>query len=71
MGASIIEIESQLRHIRDLCLAEANLLEDRDEKALVTATAEVLGGLEKAFQTCFHDHSESHIFSPKSLEPWD
>lgn len=67
---TISQIETQIRHVKEMCRDHVNLLEDTEEKALMTAAAEVLNGLEKAFHTCFHD-DESHIFSPKSQEPWD
>lgn len=71
MESSITQIESELRHVRELCRDHVNHLEDTEEKALMTAAAEVLTGLEKAFQSCFHGDTEGHIFSPKSSEPWD
>lgn len=71
METNVSEIENQIRHIKDLCRDHVNLLEDTEEKALMTAAAEVLNGLEKAFHSCFHGDDGSHIFSPKSTEPWD
>lgn len=71
MEMNIIQIESQIRHVKEMCQDHVNHLNDMDEKALMTAAAEVLSGLEKAFHTCFHGDLENHIFSPKSQEPWD
>jgi hypothetical protein len=72
MEMEISQIENQLRHIKQMCQDHVNLLEDTEEKALMTAAAEVLNGLEKAFHTCFHEgDGASHIVSPKSSEPWD
>ncbi len=68
---TILEIEQHLRHVKQLCRDHVGHLEDTEEKALMTAAAEVLGGLENAFHSCFHEGQESHIFSPKSTEPWD
>lgn len=70
METNIAQIETELRHIRELCRDHVNLLDDTEERALMTAAAEVLSGLEKAFHQCFHEE-ENHIFSPKSDEPWD
>ena len=67
---TISNIETQIRHVKEMCRDQVNLLEDTEEKALMTAAAEVLNGLEKAFHSCFHE-GDSHIISPKSQEPWD
>lgn len=71
METNITHIESQIRHVKEMCQDHVNLLDDTEEKALMTAAAEVLNGLEKAFHTCFNGDESSHIFSPKSQEPWD
>lgn len=71
METDINQIESQIRHVKEMCQVHVNHLADNEEKALMTAAAEVLQGLEKAFHTCFHGDGASHIFSPKSQEPWD
>ncbi len=71
MEINIAQIENQLRHVRELCREHVSLLDDSEERALMTAAAEVLSGLEKAFHHCFHGDGENHIVSPKSDEPWD
>ncbi len=71
MENTIIDIENQIRSVKEMCRHHVGLLEDTEEKALMTAAAEVLNGLEKAFHTCFHEDGNAHIFSPKSQEPWD
>lgn len=71
METNIGHIENEIRLIKEMCQDHVNLLLDVEEKALMTAAAEVLNGLEKAFHTCFNGDETSHIFSPKSLEPWD
>lgn len=71
MEMNVHEIENQLRHVKEMCQDHVNLLDDTEEKALMTAAAEVLNGLEKAFHTCFSEDGASHIFPPKSQEPWD
>ncbi len=71
MENTIIEIESQIRSVKKMCRDHVGLLEDTEERALMTAAAEVLNGLERAFHSCFHDQNHTHIFSPKSIEPWD
>ena len=71
MENTIIDIENQIRSVKEMCRDHVGILEDTEEKALMTAAAEVLNGLEKAFHTCFHEYANSHVFSPKSQEPWD
>lgn len=71
MENSIVDIETQIRYVKELCREHVDLLEDTEEKALMTAAAELLSGLEHALHSCFHDQNETHIFSPKSIEPWD
>ena len=71
MEHSIVEIENHLRQVKQMCRDHVGRLEDTEEKALMTAAAEVLGGLENAFHSCFHEQNQTHIFSPKSIEPWD
>lgn len=71
MENNIAQIETELRHIREMCRDHVNLLEDTEERALMTAAAEVLSGLEKAFRHCFHEVGDGHVISPKSTEPWD
>lgn len=71
METNVTEIENQIRQVKRMCQNHVNLLDDTEEKALMTAAAEVLNGLEKAFHTCFQVDDASHIFSPKSQEPWD
>ncbi|MFL5783522.1 MAG: hypothetical protein ACJ76H_02860 [Bacteriovoracaceae bacterium] len=66
----IVDIEEQLRMVKDMCREHIHELDDTEERALMTAAAEVLSGLEKAFHQCFHD-DHNHVFSPKSIEPWD
>ncbi len=72
MESSIIQIESEIRHVKEMCRDHIPFLKDTDQKALMTAAAEVLHGLEKALHTCFQDHEiAAHTISPKSEEPWD
>ena len=71
MEHSIVEIENHLRQVKQMCRDHVGRLEDTEEKALMTAAAEVLGGLENSFHSCFHEQNQTHIFSPKSIEPWD
>ncbi len=71
MDNSIIDIETRIRSVKEMCREHVGLLEDTEEKALMTAAAEVLNGLERAFHSCFHDQHGNHVFSPKSSEPWD
>jgi hypothetical protein len=70
MENTIADIEQELRHVRQMCQEHIDVLDDHEERALMTAASEVLSGLEKAFQTCFHQ-TDHHVFSPKSIEPWD
>jgi hypothetical protein len=70
MENTIVDIESQIRSVKELCREHVDLLDDTEERALMTAAAEVLNGLEKAIHQCFQD-DRNHVTSPKSIEPWD
>jgi predicted metalloprotease with PDZ domain len=53
-------IEEILRSLKTLCRTEVNVFQDQKAKALLETSAEVLGGLEKAF----------HDFLTRDIEAW-
>lgn len=69
-------IEDILSSLKSLCRSEIYLFQDPKAKALLETSAEVLGGLEKAF----HDYQlkdmdvwkdEVEEIPQKSIDPWD
>jgi hypothetical protein len=69
-------IEDILASLKELCRSEISVFDDPKGKALLETSAEVLGGLEKAF----HDflakedevwRDEFFDFPEKSSDPWD
>lgn len=69
-------IEDILCSLKSLCRSEIKVFGDPKGKALLETSAEVLGGLEKAF----HDYlqkkedawKDEDVISPqKSADPWD
>lgn len=69
-------IEDILGSLRTLCKSEVNVFHDPKAKALLETSAEVLGGLEKAFKEFLSKHEdawkEEVVESPqKSSDPWD
>lgn len=69
-------IEDILASLRNLCRSEIHVFHDPKGKALLETSAEVLGGLEKAFRDYLAKHEEgwkeeSETPPQKSIEPWD
>ena len=68
-------IEEILSSLKSLCRSEIQVFEDPKAKALLETSAEVLGGLERAF----HDflmkgeawRDEEPTPAQKSSDPWD
>ncbi len=69
-------IENILSSLKDLCRSETDVFNDPKAKALLETTAEVLGGLERAFHEFLAKkeavwQEESEILPQRSIDPWD
>lgn len=69
-------IEDILASLKSLCRSEIDVFHDPKGKALLETTAEVLGGLEKAFHEFLSKNEnvwkeEVEDDPHKSNEPWD
>lgn len=69
-------IEDIIGSLRSLCKSEIGLFSDPKAKALLETSAEVLGGLEKAFEDFLAKNDEAwkeevEVPPQRSSDPWD
>lgn len=70
-------IEDILASLKNLCESEVTAFSDPKAKALLQTSAEVLGGLERAFHHYLNKDEEVWLEEPdqqsaqKSSDPWD
>jgi hypothetical protein len=69
-------IEDILASLRSLCKSEVSVFHDPKARALLETSAEVLGGLERAFHDFLSKEDvgwqdEEDVTPQKSNDPWD